>query len=248
MSRVFLLGVPLDPVTADGAVQRLQDCLGEAKQRHVATPNNEMLVEAHRNPAFHALLCQTDLNLPDSTGLILAARLSGQYLPERVTGVDTMQRLCAALSEEHSVFLLGAAEGVAEEAARCLSKENPGLKIAGTYAGSPREADSTEIIRRINQAAPHLLFVAYGAPAQDMWIAKHLKDLPSVRVAMGVGGAFDFIAGKQKRAPKFLRFLGLEWLWRFVQEPRRWPRMWRAVVVFPWLCMRYGRKHGYIRH
>lgn len=201
------------------------------------TPNSEMLVEASRNLAFKGLLNRTDLNLPDSAGLLWAARYTNQRLPERVAGVDVVQALCGQLSATEPVFLLGAGEGVAEKAAVVLQKQNPNLKIAGTYAGSPREEDFPGIIDRINTSGATLLLVAYGAPQQDMWIDAHLKNMPQVKVAMGVGGTFDFIAGIQKRAPTIFRTLQIEWLWRLIREPKRWKRIFTAVVIFPWMVI-----------
>lgn len=240
MSRIPLLGVPLDALTLEESLLRIRMLLEEPAPHHVTTPNSEMLVEATRNPAFHALLNTTALNLPDSTGLLWMARWTGQKLPERVTGVDTVIALCRGLPTEHPVFLLGAAPGVAERAAEKLIEMNPRLTVAGCFAGSPREEDAPEIVARINAARPHLLLVAYGAPAQDFWIAQHLKDLPSVRVAMGIGGTFDFLAGTRKRAPLLMQRLGLEWLWRLVQEPRRIKRILNAVFVFPILVLHHG--------
>lgn len=183
------------------------------------------------------VLQKSDLNLPDSQGLLFAAKWTGQQLPERVTGADTVQNLCGILGPEHPVFLLGAAPGVAEKAADVLRSKHPRLTIAGTFSGSPMQNDAAQIIRRINEAKPHLLLVAFGAPAQDLWIHEHLAKMPSVRVAMGIGGTLDFVAGIKKRAPLFMQKIGLEWLWRFVQEPSRWRRMWRAVVIFPFLVL-----------
>jgi len=237
-SRVRLLGIPLDPVTSGEATTRLREMLSTPGQWHVMTPNSEMLVEASKNERFRALLNRTALNLPDSIGLLWAARLTGQHLPERVTGVDAVTGLCAELSADHRVFLLGARPGVAEAAANALQRRNPHLRIVGTYAGSPHAEDATEILQKIALAEPHLLLVAYGAPAQDLWIDRYMRDLPCVRVAIGVGGTFDFLAGERKRAPKLMQECGLEWLWRLVQEPSRWKRIWTAVIVFPWLCLR----------
>lgn len=211
--------------------------LAAPRQHHVMTPNNEMIVEAQKNHPFRQVLAKSDLNLPDSQGLLFAARRTHQHLPERVTGVDTVQALCKSLNEHHPVFLLGAAPGVAEKAAWALHCNNPRINIAGTMSGSPQAGDAETIIREINEAKPHLLLVSFGAPQQDLWIHKHLAQMPSVRVAMGVGGTFDFIAGVKKRAPLFIQRIGLEWLWRFAQEPSRWKRMWRAVVVFPFLVL-----------
>lgn len=241
VDRVMLLGVPLDAVTMDRAVGKILALLDSQQQHHVATPNAEMLVESVKNRAFRRILQGTSLNLPDGTGLLGMASFTHQSLPCRVTGTDTLQELCKKLTAEHPVFLLGAKPGVAEQAAAVLKERNPRLKIAGTYAGSPREEEAREILARINAVNPAILFVAFGSPAQEVWIARHLSSLTSVKVAMGVGGAFDFIAGVQKRAPRFLQRIGYEWLWRLFREPRRIGRIWNAVAVFPFLVMRYGK-------
>src|SRR3989338_1761189 len=222
MQRISLLGVQIDSLTKEEALTKLRSMLQATMQHHVMTPNNEMLVESTRNPGFRSVLQKSDLNLPDSTGLLFAARLTGQSLHERVPGVDTVQELLQNLGPEHPVFFLGAAEGIAERAGAVMQKQNPRLKVAGCYSGSPRDSG---LVERINAAKPHLLLVAFGAPKQDLWIAHHLKQMPSVRVAMGVGGTFDFLAGKIRRAPGLLRSLGLEWFWRLVQEPRRFGRI-----------------------
>ncbi len=244
--RVVLLGVPIDAVTSDEAVEALMGFLKSGHlarffhvggQYHVMTPNSEMLVEASRNEEFKKLLNQSSLNLPDGVGLLMMAKMTGQHLPERVTGVDTVARLCEKLPERHSVFLLGAGKGVAERAAKVIKKTNPELTIAGTFSGSPCDEDAPDIVARIRKVKPHVLFVAFGAPAQDLWIHKYLKELPSVRVAMGVGGTFDLLAGKQKRAPKWMCKVGLEWLARLIRQPKRFRRIFNAVVVFPLLVM-----------
>lgn len=245
-SRVTLLGIPLDSVTSSQALETIRKFLHGERGKHVMTPNNEMLVEATRNPQFREVLLKSALNLPDSQGLLFMARFTGQKLPERVTGIDTVQALCANLTEDHPVFLLGAGEGIAERAASVLQSRNPQLKIVGTFSGNPHPEYSADIIRAINASRPHLLLVAFGSPRQDLWIAEHLSQMPSVRVAMGIGGTLDFIAGVRKRAPKSLQVIGLEWLWRFVQEPSRWRRMWNAVVVFPWLVI-YPESLGFAR-
>lgn len=232
MQRISILGVPVDVLTQCDAVAEIQRLLASDSQHQVATPNPEMLVEARRNAAFHAVLQSTALNLPDGAGLLWAARMRGQRLPERVTGTDTMLALCA-LQDAPSVFLLGAQEGVAQRAATTLKERHPSLHITGTLAASPLQTDEEAIVAAVNSAKPSLLFVAYGAPAQELWIARNLLKMPSVRVAMGVGGAFDFIAGTRRRAPECMRKIGLEWVWRFAQEPKRFWRILNAVVVFP---------------
>lgn len=241
MLRVSLLGIPIDPLTMQQAIVRLHEFLSGGVQHHVMTVNSEMLVESTRNPVFADVMKRTSLNLPDSQGVVWAAKWTGQTRAERVTGVDCVTTLLAGLSSDHPVFLLGAGEGVVEDAAKVLQQTNPQLRIAGTFAGSPAPEQAEDIVRRINAASPHLLLVAYGAPSQDLWIALHLNELSSVRVAMGVGGTFDFIAGKRARAPTLLRSLGLEWLWRVIVEPRRIMRIFNAVIVFPLLVIRHGR-------
>lgn len=241
-ARVSLVGIPIDPVSMDQAVTRILRLLESHRQHHVITPNSEMLVEAARNREFRRVLQGGSLNIPDSAGLLLLARLTRQRIPHRVTGTDCMQELCRVLTQEHPVFLLGARPGVAERVATALRERNPRLKIAGVYSGSPREVDAPDIIARINASNPAVLFVAYGAPAQELWINRYLHSLTSVRVAMGVGGAFDFVAGVQKRAPEFFRRSGLEWVWRLIRQPSRIVRIWNAVAVFPFLVLRFGRE------
>lgn len=238
---VRILGVTIDPVTPGEALARIIGMLDENTQCHVVTPNNEMLVEASRNPQFRDVLNAASLRIPDSTGLLIAARVTGQHLPSRVTGVDTVEGVCFLLNSEHSVFFLGGRDGAGAAAAAVLQRNNPHLAIADCYEGSPGESHAEAIIAKINASGAHLLFVAYGAPAQDLWIAKYLPRLTSVRVAMGVGGTFDFLSGRVRRAPSWLRSLGLEWLWRLIQEPKRFGRIWKAVVVFPWLVLKWGR-------
>lgn len=155
-------------------------------------------------------------------------------LPARVTGTDLMQKICAE-SAKHDlrIFLLGASEGTAEKAKEKLEKKYKDIKIVGTFAGSPKEKDETTIIEKINHHSPVILFVAYGAPAQEFWIKRNLKKLPSIKLAMGVGGAFDFIAGTKRRAPMLARKIGLEWLYRLIQEPKRIRRIYNATIKFP---------------
>ena len=236
-NRVHILGVPIDSVTQEQAVDRIMGYLQEETQHHVMTPNSEMLVEASKNDAFKKLLQTTALNIPDSAGLLWAAKWKKQRLPQRVTGVDTVQSLCKKLDAQHPIFLLGGAEGIAEQAASTLMQQNPTLIVCGLYSGSPKDEEADTIINMINACQPHLLLVAYGAPQQDFWIAKHLSRMPSVKVAMGVGGTLDFLAGKVQRAPKLMQSLHIEWLWRLVKEPKRWKRILNAVVMFPWLVL-----------
>lgn len=240
--RISLLGVPIDAVTMGEAVTQMTALLDRRECAHVMTPNSEMLVEAARNAQFRRVIQSAALNLPDSAGLLHAARWTRQRLPARVAGVDIVGAFCRTLNEQHPVFLLGGGPGIAARAAHALQRANPSLRIVGTYAGSPSPAEAPDIIQRINASGACVLFVAYGAPMQDLWINEHLRDFMTVRLAMGVGGTFDFLSGAVRRAPNFLRVAGLEWVWRLCLQPWRIRRIWNAAVVFPLLVLRYGRR------
>jgi len=222
---VDILGIAVDDITTAETLARVEAYIGERTPRQIATVNPEFIIEAQRNEPFRVLLSGVDLALPDGVGLLWASRILGRPLRERVAGSDMVPeiaRLCAMRG--YRMYLLGAAPGVAERAAEVLVRGNPGLAIAGCYAGSPQPCDEEEIVARIVAAAPDVLFVAYGAPRQDLWIHRNLERL-GVPVCMGVGGAFDFVAGVAVRAPRWMRRAGLEWLHRLWRQPWRWRRM-----------------------
>ena len=234
MDSIELLGVRVDDVTYDDLLSYVDRFVASGQPHQIVTLNPEMLVAAHRNPAFRELLNQCDLNVADGVGLTLAARWLGCPLRGRVTGSDGIYVLAAHCARRgYRPFLLGAAPGVAQAAAQRLTSENPDLEIAGTHAGSPHPDDEEDVIARVRAAAPDLLLVAYGVPAEEAWIAQHRNRL-GVPVMLGVGGAFDFVAGVTRRAPPWMRRAGLEWLHRHIQEPWRWRRQ-LALPRFLWL-------------
>jgi N-acetylglucosaminyldiphosphoundecaprenol N-acetyl-beta-D-mannosaminyltransferase len=191
----------------------------------VVTINPEFVMTARRDLQFRRVLGSADIAVADGMGIVWAARILGDCIPERVGGVEILKGIAAlAAHRGKRVFLLGAEEGVAAMAAQRLVAEYPGLQVAGTYAGSPRPEDALTIISLVRAAHPDLLFVAFGAPAQDLWIAEH-QAACNVPVAMGVGGAFDYLAGRVPRAPGAIQRAGFEWLYRLIQQPWRWRRM-----------------------
>lgn len=244
--RHSLLRVHIDGITKADALRRLGSMLGEQRGHMVTTPNPEMLVAASKDGHFRNALNTADLALPDGFGLLLVGLLKGMRIPERITGTDVVDDLCRLAAEQgRSVFFLGGeASQVAERAAAVLAARHPGLKVAGAVSGCRVfwHDEATPVIEgdalvRLKSAAPDILFVAFGHRKQELWIRNSLSSLPSVRIAIGVGGAFDFIAGDVKRAPIVMRRLGLEWLWRLAIEPRkRLMRIWNAVFVFPYLA------------
>lgn len=222
----MILDTPVHAITMAETLQLVRRFMAEPRLHQIATTNPEFVMAAQRDSAFRQVLHEADLCLPDGVGLLYAARRQGRPLPERVPGSELVYELAGLAAQEGwRLFLLGAAPGVAEEAARRLQQRFPGLRIAGTYAGSPDTAENESIVQRINASRADLLFVAYGAPRQDKWIARNREALTTVRVAMGVGGALDFITGRAVRAPRWVQKLGLEWLHRLLHEPWRWRRM-----------------------
>jgi N-acetylglucosaminyldiphosphoundecaprenol N-acetyl-beta-D-mannosaminyltransferase len=223
---IHLLGVPVHQLTTAEALGQVVRFMTEPRLHQLATVNPEFVMTAQQDAQFHQILNQADLCLADGVGLILASRWRGQPLPERIAGSEFVYHLAQlAARERWRLFLLGAAPGVAEEAAAIFQSRYPGLTIAGTYAGSPDPSENDAIVQRVNESQADILFVAYGAPKQDKWIARNRNSLTTVRVAMGVGGSLDFITGRSIRAPRWLQRAGLEWLHRLYHEPWRWRRM-----------------------
>jgi exopolysaccharide biosynthesis WecB/TagA/CpsF family protein len=221
---VSILGVPLDAVTADEALTRIAGMVAARRPHYVVTPNVDFMVQARRNPELQRILSEADLVLCDGQPLVWASRLLGNPLPERVAGADLTPRLLAQAEKlNHRIFLLGAtAESNAGAVAR-LQADHPRLQVVGAYAPPFRpldEMDNAEIIARIRAAAPDLLFVSFGCPKQEKWIARHYREL-GVPVCLGVGATIDFLAGRVRRAPQWMRRTGLEWTYRLQQEPRR---------------------------
>ncbi len=244
----FVLGVRVDRVTRKQALDRIERMIasrraGETSQpcQQVVTVNTEFVMAAQQNSGFRQAINRATLVVADGIGIVWATYLGKTHVPERITGTDTIAALakrCAASG--YRLYLLGAAPGVAEQAAARLQAIAPGLEIAGTYAGSPAPEAEDAIIERIRAADADVLCVAYGAPAQEHWIYRNLARLP-VAVAMGVGGAFDFLSGRQRRAPRVMQRVGLEWLYRLYREPWRWKRM-LAIPRFMLYVLVKGRK------
>lgn len=199
----------------------------------IVTPNPEFILLARQDKEFVQLLNRADLSLPDGVGLEYAvAALTDSFLKNRHTGVDTLERLAGSGA---SLALVGGQTNIAEQASRQLQKKFLTTNIIvvdpGDISNGGTPSEST--IKNLQQAAPAILAVALGQGKQEKFIAKILPHLPSVRIAIGIGGALDMLAGRLPRAPHFMRQIGLEWLWRLLIEPKRWPRIFRAVIVFP---------------
>ncbi len=196
----------------------------EKKQTLIFTPNTQILLSAQKSKSESALLQKADILIPDGAGVYLASKMLGAPLPSRMGGIDFAERLLAIAEKNRlSVFLLGGKAGVAKRASETLCGRYPKLRICGTQHGyfQKHGNENTAVVKKIKRAAPDILFVCFGYPLQERWLAENMSKLPSVRVGMGLGGSLDVWSGNIRRAPHAIQALGLEWLWRTALEPRR---------------------------
>jgi N-acetylglucosaminyldiphosphoundecaprenol N-acetyl-beta-D-mannosaminyltransferase len=225
MRSFYILGMRVDDVTFDDALRLVEEYIHSGGSHSIVTPNPEFAMVARRDPDFRGVLDRSSMAIPDGIGLMAAVLLFGHRIRQHVRGTDLVHRMAALCARRgYRMFLLGAAPGVAEAAAQRLVRDNPRLQIAGTYAGSSRpehDADTVAAVRRAGRV--DVLLVAYGAPHQERWLDRNLEEL-GIPVGMGVGGVFNFLSGRSKRAPAWVLRLEMEWLYRLITEPWRWRR------------------------
>lgn len=230
LQKQTLLGVGITSAKTSQILEYVQDSVNkDSKKLFIITPNPEILVYAQKHLAYKDKLNAADIALADGVGVMLASRLLGLGIPERTTGVDFIEELCKVSREKPlSMGFLGGWQGVAEAAAECLKRKYPWIDVVFTG-----EEWLTKDVKTKNSI--DILFVAYGFPKQEEWIYNNLEKIP-VKAAIGVGGAFDYISGAVPRAPKSLRTLGLEWLFRLIVQPHRWKRQ-LALPRFVYLIL-----------
>ncbi len=238
--RVEILGVFVDRVNLAGAAARVKGFVDESRAgggsggRLVVTPNPEMLHAARRDEELARLINRADLAVPDGTGVVLASRVLGAPLSDRVAGFDLLLELFRLADEGHwRVFLLGTYPETVAEAARRVALDHPGLELVGFHDGYFSPGDVPALVEEIRAARPDLLVAALGSPKQEKWLAEHLA-ATGAAVGIGVGGSLDVLAGRARRAPAAFRRLRLEWLYRLVREPRRARRILGALPRFVW--------------
>ncbi|UTE77358.1 WecB/TagA/CpsF family glycosyltransferase [Rossellomorea sp. KS-H15a] len=216
------LGVDVCTLNYKQITSAIIEDIEQRKKSFIVAINPEKIMKAKQDESLRTLLNKADYQIPDGIGVILASRLKGGEIRERVTGIDLMLAICKeAELNGKSIFLYGAKPGIADAARVELEKQYPSLRIAGTLNGY--EKDEEVIKNTINNANPDIIFVALGSPAQENWILSHMHELaPSIY--QGVGGSFDVISGRIKRAPEFYQKMGAEWLYRLLKEPWRWKR------------------------
>lgn len=241
--KVDIMGVSFDNVTLEEAVQRAVLLLDTPEEKgYVVTPNSEILYMCRKQPELYPLLNGAALVLPDGIGVIYAGKLLKHPLKEKVAGIDFAVGLVEqAAARGDKLFLLGAKPGVAALAGEKLQEKYPGLQIVGVHDGYFQEDEP--IVEEINQSGAVILFVCLGAPKQEQWMKNHMEQLTHVKLMAGLGGSLDVFAGAVKRAPDFWVKSGLEWLYRLLQEPKRFGRMCKLpLFLFDALRMRIRRK------
>lgn len=223
---VKILGVPVHPLTMNESVAVLEEKLQKKEQAFVVTANAEIIMMCQQDTEYNKIVSeQADLVLPDGAGAVWAGRYLGNEVPERVAGFDLYNQLLKLSADKgYKAYFFGGAPGVAEAAKNKAEELYPGVQIVGCRNGYFTEAEEEAIIKEVNDAAPDMLFVALGAPKQEKWLVKYRKKLKP-RVLMGIGGSFDVLAGKMKRAPKWMQEASLEWAFRLYKQPSRFMRM-----------------------
>ncbi len=245
---VDILGVGVDCVDMRSAIQRVEELIAGGGTHQVVVLPVDSVMTARRDRGFRSICQRASLVVPDGMPLLWASRLLGNAIPGRVAGSDLLYELSLTASRKgYTSYLLGSTAIVLERLSDALCRLCPGLRITGTYAPPffsefPAEADR-EIVRRINESSPDILWVGMGAPKQEKWIHANLKSL-NARIVIGVGAAFDICSGRVKRAPVWMQKGGLEWFYRFLREPRRLFRRYfvGAAPFIPLVLMQALRK------
>lgn len=239
-----IFGIPVNALTYQDAVDWVAESVAAGKRSWILAINPEKIMKALSDEKLRQLLLQADLFIPDGIGVLWAGKVLGKPFPQRVTGVDIVVLLVKeAATRGWRIFLLGAPPGVSQEVADGWQLKYPGLQVAGHFHGYYQAEEEGQVVLKIRAAAPDLLFVAMGSPRQEQFIVKNRDEL-GVPVCMGVGGSFDVLSGRKKRAPVWMQKTGLEWSYRLLLEPRRILRM-SALPKFVVLVLR--RKLGMLK-
>jgi N-acetylglucosaminyldiphosphoundecaprenol N-acetyl-beta-D-mannosaminyltransferase len=242
--KVDVAGVLVDNVTKDETIAKIDEFVQNGKPHHIVTVYSEFIVFSNRDSKYREILNEAALSLPDGMGVVWAANfLAGKtIITTKVSGSRLIWDIAKLAQESsYSLALVGGEDSVAAQSAYELKKKFPNLTINLALSGKPFNESTVQEIARSNS---DILCVAYAPPKQEMWIAENLPKL-NVKVAIGLGGTFDYLANKKIQAPDWISNVGLEWLWRLITQPYRIPRMWNAIVVFSYLVLKTKFKsHG----
>lgn len=243
-AEVHLFGIHMSSLGFEGVCARIAERIRQWQPGFIVTPNVNHVCTCERDARFRATYERAFLALPDGMPIILASRLLGTPLRQKLSGSDMLPALCGfAAREGFSVFFLGGTPGTAERTAEIMRDRNPGLRVAGHYCPDygfehdPAKLEAT--LGAVRAAQPDICFVALGSPKQEIWMDDHHAD-GGACIYMGVGATFDFISGRVRRAPRWVQMTGFEWLWRIAMEPRR---LWRRYLVEDMVFFRiFGRE------
>jgi len=220
--RIEIFGIKFDDLKIQEVLDRIKGFLNDGKQHYIVLPYSEFVVKAQKDEEFRNILNQADLCLCEGRGLWLMTKFLGKRIKEPINGIELIYKLNQeSRIRNQTIFLFGGTQEVVEK-----TKKKLGEKIVGAENGYQ---DYNSVIKKINLAKPEILLVGLGSSKQEKWIYENLKKMPSVKLAIGVGGAFDFISGRIKRAPRILQKIGMEWLWRLMMQPKRIKRIFKGV-------------------
>ena len=242
--KVRVINQVLDNLTSDEIVVRVCSAIEKRRPIIIATVNPEFMVLSSRNEKFARTLSKFDVKTADGTGIVFMSALFGHKFRSRVTGADLTHELIGIANQKRfKVVMLGGSEESALKACNRLRNDYPSLNVDCISGGTinPDRIDDG-LIKKIREAKPDILFVGLGSPKQEYFITK-LSETVTIPVTMGVGGTIDFISGVARRAPRWMRSMGQEWLWRLVTQPKRFGRIINATIVFPWYYLLWKIKH-----
>lgn len=242
MAKIDILGVKIDNLSLQEVLEKIKSFIASENQNYIVTPNPEFIVAAQTDNQFKQILNFADIAVPDGVGIVYAAKFLHKKNIQRITGVDLVWYICEEANEQGwEIFLLGGDEGVAQKAAEVLKNVFPDIKIVGATSGgeiSDPTKENYALTNTINESKAKIILVAFGQVKQEKWIFAHLDKLKKIKIAIGVGGTLDYISGEAKRAPEFIRKLGLEWLHRLINEPKRYKRIFNATFTFSSLVIK----------
>ncbi len=244
-TRANILGVLIDQVDLPQVETMVNDFVSSGKPHQIVTVNLDFITWSLRDPNFSELINSSSLAVADGMPVLWASKMLGFPIPQRITGMDIVHTCCRLANRKgQRVFLLGAEPGVASRAGEALCQTYPNIRIAGTY--SPPFVDLTpevnkRIVDMVVASEPHYLFVAFGSPKQEFWIRKNFSSL-GVPVCVGIGGVFNFLAGRVRRAPEWMQSLGFEWAFRMTQQP--WLARRYFIDDLPTFFRMIGSKHS----
>lgn len=236
---VALFGIPINALTMDQVLNQIHFAIENRQSLHIGVVNAAKVVNMHRNPELGVDVKSSDIILADGIAIVWASKLLGRPLPERVTGIGLMEGIFnRGMSHGYRVYCLGATEEVSKSVAECLEQDYPGVVLAGRRNGYFGDEEEALVAKDIAESHADVLLVAITSPKKEQFMARW-NEMMQIPVVHGVGGSFDVMAGKVERAPEFWQKLGLEWLYRVKQEPRRlWKRYLVTNILFLWMLLK----------